>query len=326
MKLKCITSYFSVIFIVFGFTCFASEISLDEIISSIENMESSIVDVNIEYTWKIVPSYTFEEAETEFVPDIFGPVLLSKDGANNYKLCCSGFQIVPTSKKPILKGPEKWLFRDSTIIIEQGGQSWDIVDVAACDKDSYKKLSFSLSKGFNGFIDDADNHEPPLPFVLTPLGFSVFRTSITPDKSLLSVMLKNEAIVRLDGNIQKINDFNTVHIDILRQDTKQVHRRFFLSADHGYTPVRFEYWAGAKPEYNIIELTFDVESLEQVADGLWFPSAGVIRVPDTERVNLFYTTKPIKVNYGLTKENFQIKFPKGTEVHDKIKDKEYTVE
>jgi len=73
-------------------------------------------------------------------------------------------------------------------------------------------------------------------------------------------------------------------------------------------------------------LHIDVESLEQVADGLWFPSAGVIRVTDTERVNLFYTTKPIKVNQGLTKEDFQIKFPQGTEVHDAINDKEYTVE
>jgi hypothetical protein len=96
--------------------------------------------------------------------------------------------------------------------------------------------------------------------------------------------------------------------------------RIYFSADHNYTPVRYEYMRG-----ELADLIFEVQSLEKVGEGLWFPSSGVIYVAGQERVNAFKTTSKILVNQGLTDKNFDIEFPPGTRVADEIKNTEYVV-
>jgi hypothetical protein len=155
----------------------------------------------------------------------------------------------------------------------------------------------------------------------TPFGFSVFRfrfRSITGYKPL-SVVLRD--LGRLDNTVEKINGFNTIRADVLQKQTKQVCKRVYFSVDHGYTPIKFDY-----VERNEVSLTFEVHSLEQVGEGLWFPSSGVINCAGEKRVNAWQATSKILVNRGLTEKDFDIKFPHGTKVRDEIKGTEYTVE
>ena len=141
------------------------------------------------------------------------------------------------------------------------------------------------------------------------------------DKLPLSVILRrHKELVRLDNNVEKVNGFNTIRADFLQEWTKQVCIRVCFSVDHGYTPVRYEYISKGKPG-----LTFDVGALEQVAEALWFPSSGLIKTTDSERMDGFQTIGKIVVNQGLTHEYFDIDFPPGTEVRDEIRDLEYVV-
>lgn len=97
--------------------------------------------------------------------------------------------------------------------------------------------------------------------------------------------------------------------------------RIYFSVDHGYTPVKFEHMKGPDK----VALSVNVESLEEVAEGVWFPGSGTNTVPDSDRVGTYQAISPILVNQGLTDEHFDIDFPVGTEVYDEIQDKEYVV-
>jgi hypothetical protein len=72
-------------------------------------------------------------------------------------------------------------------------------------------------------------------------------------------------------------------------------------------------------------LAFDVQSLEQVAEGLWFPSSGIINEPNSEERDGFRTIGKIVVNQGFKDKDFDIEFPEGTFVLDKIKGTEYKI-
>jgi hypothetical protein len=158
---------------------------------------------------------------------------------------------------------------------------------------------------------------------VSPIGFSVFRFAYDAEKVPLSEGLKynNGALARIDKSINKVNDFNTVRVDLLQEYTKQVVRRIYFSVDHGYAPVRFEYLNGPN-----VAGTVDVNSLEEVKKGLWFPSRGVIKGTPEERMNIYRATSKIIVNQSLKDEVFDIgAFPAGTRVEDEITGKTYTV-
>ena len=97
--------------------------------------------------------------------------------------------------------------------------------------------------------------------------------------------------------------------------------RIYFSVDHRYTPVKFEHMKGR----GLVALSVNVESLEEVANGVWFPVIGTFTIPGSDRVSTYQATGPILVNQGLTDEHFDIDFPVGTEVYDEIQDKEYVV-
>lgn len=71
---------------------------------------------------------------------------------------------------------------------------------------------------------------------------------------------------------------------------------------------------------------FDVNSLQEVQKGLWFPSSGLITSSDPNyRINGFCAIGKILVNQGLKDKDFDIKFPPGTTVIDEITGKMYTI-
>ena len=134
--------------------------------------------------------------------------------------------------------------------------------------------------------------------------------------------------MRLDNTIKKVNGFNTICASLLTEtDPKNqfVYSRIYFSVDHGYTPVRYEYVRPTRAGTTEVIMAMDVLSLEQVAEGLWFPSSGIISSPDEKDKNVYQATGKIIVNQGLTDKHFDIEFPPGTEVWDKIRDLEYVV-
>lgn len=160
--------------------------------------------------------------------------------------------------------------------------------------------------------------------------FSVLRLSITDitQKEPLSAMLRYKELVHLDNIVKKVNGFNTIRAELLTESDKdkRVYLRIYFSVDHGCTPVKYEHMTGGERESNRVATALEVHSLEQVAEGLWFPSSGLISSSDSKRANVYQAIGKIVVNQGLTDEHFDIEFPPGTKVRDEIKDTEYIVE
>ncbi|HIJ67196.1 MAG TPA: hypothetical protein HPP51_02795, partial [Planctomycetes bacterium] len=126
--------------------------------------------------------------------------------------------------------------------------------------------------------------------------------------------------------VRQVDGFNTIRADLLThflyEGSRLVYMRVYFSVDHGYTPVKFEHMKGRGL---FVALSANVEFLEEVAKGVWFPNSGTFTVPCSDRVSTYQATGPIIVNQGLTDEDFDIDFPVDTKVHDEIQDKKYTV-
>ncbi|MFA5422835.1 MAG: hypothetical protein WC374_03155 [Phycisphaerae bacterium] len=297
------------------------EPNLTDIINAVSTMESTMQDISVEYEWRVVPPWSKEEAEAEMNM----PMLQIKDGIRKVKLSISGFEIKTGKKRPFIEGPKRWFIEEASIISDQA-ENWNNLTLESFNGVFYKKLNIDdRANNFDGIIvTDLNNYHPSL--ILSPIGFSVLRTGLSDvtDHTPLSVMLKEKNLVRLQKDKKNINGFDTVAVDFLQEYTKQVVMRIYFSVNHGFTPVRFEYINGyGTPKEQITR--FDVNSLEQVADNLWFPSSGTISSSDDERINVYQATGKILVNQGLKDEDFDIEFPAGTRVYDKIRNKEYVV-
>jgi hypothetical protein len=142
---------------------------------------------------------------------------------------------------------------------------------------------------------------------------------------LLSYRLRAKDKVRIDNVVKKIDGFNTIRVDLLTdfiyEGNRPVYMRIYFSVDHGYTLVKLEHMKGP----DMVALSVNVGSLEEVANGLWFPDSGTFTIPGSDRVSTYQAISPIIVNQGLTDEHFDIDFPVGTKVHDEIQDREYVV-
>ncbi len=275
----------------------AAAITVEKLADICEAMESAIVDISMQYEWYIEPPMTVEE--------IAGTGMLINKGHPKYQW---------STARPF---DERVRFVSSTTIMNAEGDSWDSVI-----KQSYNgKIAKFLQIELSGKVLDGVVHSKPYTIGPTPMElFSVlrFRFSKVTSNKPLSVVLRE--LGRLDNTIQKINEFNTIRADILQEWTKQVSGRVYFSLDHGYTPVRYEYMRGENPH-----LTFEINSLEQVGEGLWFPSGGRISSTDDKRANVYRAISKIVVNQGLTDEHFDIESPPGTKVIDEIRDTEYIV-
>ena len=305
------------LFLLSGVTT-AGAITPEELASICEVMESSIVDVSLEYEWFNIPPWTAEEAKAEMGVKM----LIVKEGIRRFKFSAAGLLSNSDPNDPNSPQFDRLLLEESTTIVTEDGNSWDNVI-----KQSYNG-SFGKSLIIGGWPQETrtgiiSKKKPPISPILSPLGFSVLRFIIddVTDKLPLSVILRRyKELVCLDSTVEKANGFNTIRADLLQEWTKQVCMRVYFSVDHAYTPVRYEYMNGGKPS-----LTIEVDSLEKVAKGLWFPSGGFIISDGRERVDAFQTISKTIVNQGLTDEHFDIDFPVGTEVRDDIKNTKYIV-
>ncbi len=310
---------------------------INGIIKSIEAAENSIIDVNLEYKCKIEPPHTFDDCiENVCRPKpkpYYGGIpedikcLITKNGITKHKMYASGFESKPRKPRPAFEGPKMWLMETKATLMLTEDKGWDNVLIETYDGSSYKRLSIGgwPKKVRDGYISNKDESRPL--FTLSPLGFSVFRMGLCEifDKTPLSAILKEEKFAAFEPEVKNINGFNTVSVAFLQEYTRNPVARVYFSIDHNLTPVRFDYLNGAKSEKSKADLTFDVLSLQKVDENLWFPGSGVIRDCDEDRVNVFEVTKPVSLNKGLAKSNFQFDFPKNTRVHNKTENKDYVV-
>jgi len=290
-------------------------LTVDQLADICEQLESSITDISVEYDWLNIPPWTPEEAEKEMGM----PMLIPKDGRRRFKLTAAGLLAEREPNSPL---PNRFLVEEATTLITKEGNSWDNL--------SKKSYNGSIGKSLNigGWPQEvregivSPKRPSTISLTLTPLGFSILRFSMSEftEYKPLSTVLRREGLTAVDNTIQKIGDFNTIRADILQESTKVVWARIYFSVDHSYTAVRYEFMNGGN-----IAFVFEVHSLEQVGEGLWFPSSGRIVSPDDSRSDVFIATSPIVVNQGLTEKDFDIEFPPGTKVRDKIQDKEYIV-
>ena len=293
----------------------AMAITVDELANICEVMESTIFDISVEYEWGVEPA----------------PTLESIDGTG----------------RGIVKGPEKckWstkrpfgersLSAQQLTTMNEHGNSFKSTIMQSYNGKTAKHLTITdFSPADEQLIHSRGTITKSTRFIpkpnQTPIAFSVLRLScVNKDKTPLSEQLRKKELVRFDDTVEKINGFNVVHADLLMDiDTpttirKWVYMRVYFSVDHGYTPIKYDYIenrkTGPEPSYLV-----DVNSLEQVSKGLWFPSAGSLKLVKSNLTNTYRATK-IVVNQGLRDKDFDIEFPQGAKVRDEINGLTYVV-
>ncbi len=130
--------------------------------------------------------------------------------------------------------------------------------------------------------------------------------------------------------VRKVNGFNTISASLLLDTPtipaahKQPYLHICFSVDHGYTPVKYESVSPSKSKPQIY-YAVDVNSLAQVAKGLWFPAGGSLSMAGSKLRNVYKASK-VAANRDLTDEYFTIEFPPGTRVRDQITGSTYVVE
>jgi hypothetical protein len=312
------------LFLFLASAALSKDISVEQLAIIIKEMESAISDIQVEYEWRTIPPETAEEAEKEFG----GEMLVDKDGLRRCKLYVArpvaDANAAADANSPNLS-PLNWHFisEDSETLVMKGGNSWPQITKQSYDGLINRRLSIGgwpeIAKEASISIRKPDNNFA----VLSPIGFSVYYTSLNgvANYYLLSHILKrNPELVRLDTAVQKTGGFNTVHLDLLQQSLKKPVMRIYLSIDHNYTPVRYEHLSGG----NVAD-AFEVHSLEKIGEKLWFPSSGAIMDNESGgRISAFQTTAPIVCNQKNSK-SFELEFPSGTKVTDKIKGITYRV-
>lgn len=287
----------SVLFLVFMFvTQPVRAISVEELASICEALESAIYDMHVEYEWRVYPPTPFEEIE--------GTNEIIKDELSKCQW---------TSARPFAA---RSLAVESSEYRNGHGVSWHGVTKNSyngrvskhlqihdpCDS-SHRDLDGTITKDMR-LVTHSN---------ITPQGFTILRFHEWP----ISNRMRGDEKVVIDETIQKVNGFNTIRADFVHPAStdKTPSLSIYFSTDHDYTPVRFEF-----PNFSGF---VDVSELVKVSDGLWFPKSG--RIHDkSEEGNIYKATK-IVVNQGLTEEHFDIKFPYGTSVHDEIVGLEYAI-
>ncbi len=299
----------------------AEAITANELADIIEQMESGIVDISMEHELRIIPAPTHQEAEFE--------VLVAKDGYRRCKFSADRLLSQEDPNAMDWNGPGQFLQERWATLVTKEGNSWAGVTRRSYDGQISKYLNIG---GWPKETRSAtvSNNKPYVNGNLTLLGFSVLRMAYNPEPMplsarLLSSRLRAKDKVRIDNKVSKIDGFNTIRADLLtdflHEGNRLVYMRIYFSVDHSYTPVKFEHMKG----HGLVALSANVESLEEVANGLWFPDSGTFTVPGSDRVSTYQAIGPILVNQGLTDDYFDIDFPVGTKVEDKIQDTEYVV-
>jgi hypothetical protein len=295
----------------------ATAITNDELADICEQMESAIVDISLEYEWHADSSLTTEQ-RLEYIT---GKGLLIVVGIPRYRFSAARSSSGWEPNDPNRSLFDRLLLEESSTLMNEHRNTWDSSTKISFDG----KLGKSLHTGGwpRGEPEGIISSERPNISAVgpTPVEYFSIHSSKKITKNVpLSIMLRQKEFARVDNAVQKINSFNTICAELLSTLKKQVYFRIYFAIDHSYTPVRYEFVSGGK-----LIGAFDVQSLQKVGDGLWFPSSGVISSPDSEEISVYQTIGEIVVNQGLSAEDFDIEFPVGTKVHDEIQGRDYVV-
>lgn len=132
-----------------------------------------------------------------------------------------------------------------------------------------------------------------------------------------------------DTEIKRINDCNAISLRHWRRVNRNDNGEeidlliatYYFSVDHDLSLVRKE----TMESIDQISCRNDVYRFEKLSNGIWFPMecAFIDFAPDGTS-NIFKVTK-VTVNQGLTEKDFDVTFPPGTEVTDRITGKRYVV-
>ncbi|HSV26514.1 MAG TPA: hypothetical protein VLH60_01365, partial [Sedimentisphaerales bacterium] len=288
-------------------------------------MEEAIVDVTVTFELYNIPPMTFDD---EIVMDPYQGGSRPICRTRRWTQKGPSWETL-TAKRPfnewLLSASESVVTNERGETIKTSGQtSYGGKQVMSFSKRVLTYKSDDGTMGQRTFLEgNVSTFDAALKpsLILTPFGFSVFRFSYDREGVPLSDRLRKSDMVSIDTTITRVNDSNAIRADFMFEGTRTVVTRVFFSMDHGYTPIRYEFMNGPNLAFSV-----DVTSLQSVGNGLWFPSSGVINVPDAERVTAFRTKGPIIVNQGLTERDFNITFPAGTRVENHITGKTYTVQ
>lgn len=306
---KRILTIISIIFLFsfFAFYSTANAIEFKDLANICESMENSINDISIDYKLFVDPPFTKDDiAETGelITTEPAQKSLISKKPFAEHYLC---------SEEGTYMNGQGHSYKGSTKISYNGdvGKLFQKGGMTSKGELSNETMRGKISKGKH-FFQTLD---------LTPLGFSVIRFQLAEGHSL-SEMLKNDKIATLDNTVIKVNDFNSITVNINPIWGKQIIRKIYFAIDYGYTPIRYEYLNDSK-----VTLTIDVNSLQEVQKGLWFPSSGSInKIPTSnERANVYIASGKININQNVKNEDFDVEFPGGTKVSDEVTGKMYTI-
>jgi len=296
-------------------TCTA-EVTPMELCSAVEKAESSLGDISITYEWYEMPPLT----RGALSPDDSNRILIPCDGLREFEMRAS--KMSDANGNATGRHWRLWS-KERTTFNRPDGSTLAVVSETSYDGHVGKKFdsqSDTKKLSESGWITEKN---PFTSIVLTPMGFSVFRPALDAEAVPLSEVLRMSNLVVINSEISRINDFNTICVNLLQETTRTPCRKIYCSVDHNYTPVRFEY-INSGPKGSRVAFTVDILSLEQVGEGLYFPSSGIITTPGSPSANGFSVTAPIKINIGLSQEDFDVNFPAGTRVWDARTQKEFT--
>jgi len=310
-------------FFLLSFPLTTAAITIDELADICKKMESSIVDISIEYEWRYETALSMEDQLEEAAErDI-----LWDTGYTTCKLSAARSLSGKDPNSPVF---DRIYLESSTTFIDPNNEDvWDGTTKISYDGEVTRHFTLDerAKSAPDATIAKGEEFEDYIVSLkLSPVGFSVFRQGIRhPDDTMLlaDILREKKEFAHLDNTITKVNGFNVICVSLLTEvepEKQIVYCRIYFSVDHGYTPVGYEFMAGKR-----LAFAFDVISLEEVSEGLWFPSSGVISSPDEESKNSYRTISKILVNQGLADKDFKIEFPAGTRVYDKIIDRDYVV-
>ncbi len=293
----------------------AEELTIKELADICEKMESAIEDISLEYEYHIIGSRSLEaQSEGEFEAEQSDGQWQRSDYPWTKKLSAAGML---DQDGNVRKLPEMMLVEKTVKNPHRPTQirkaSWNgrvgkalIISERPSDSGELRKEGRILAERPSHIL-----HPPQV----TPIAIAtVLRFAYLIDGPLSDVLRDGPDRVRLDSKISTISGFDTIRADILHVPTGRVIQRVYFSVNHGYTPVRYEYMRGDE-----LGTIAEVGSLEEVAEGLCFPSSGQIMSKSDGWTNLYIATSEILVNQGLTREDFDIEFPPGTVIVDEIK-------
>lgn len=287
------------------------EVSLDSLADICEVMQSAIWDVTVEYETYNDPVPNLE--------NIAGTHDLVQKGRAKHVWAWA-------TTAPFTPGPPIERFKSTVkvTVMNEHGDTWDSEITESYDGKVAKRHQFDgwPNKISIGMItkkgDLMSNHSA------TPLGFTVLRFN----EERLSACLRQKELVRLDNAIKTVNGFKTIHVELFVhwKDKEILSKRVYFSVDHVFTPVKIEYFNG-KGKIALAVEVFELEEKvsEELGFPLWFPKKGRLSPSAPGSRAYIYEASKIVVNQGLTDEHFDIQFPPGTKVSDRIKGVEYTV-